>query len=291
MRALIFGASGQDGHYLAQVCQANGIETIGVSRTSADVQGDIADYAQVAALVQKYAPAYLFHLAANSVTRHSALFENHATIATGSLNVLEAVRRYTPDTKVFITGSGVQFQNTGRPISEQDEFTATSGYAVARIHSVYAARYFRTMGIRTYVGYLFHHDSPLRKDHHVSQLVVRAAQRIAAGSPEILEIGDISVQKEWVFAGDVAKAIFTLVQQDHVAEATIGSGLAYTIQDWLDVCFQLVDRDWHDHVRLRSGFTPEYTRLVSDPTTINRLGWHPSMSLNSLAQLMMASPG
>jgi GDPmannose 4,6-dehydratase len=270
VRALIFGASGQDGYYLAQVCQANGIESIGISRTGADVQGDISDYAEVEALVQKYVPAYVFHLAATSVTRHSALFENHATIATGSLNVLDAVRKFSPEAKVFITGSGVQFLNIGRPITEHDEFAATSGYAVARIHSVYAARYFRTLGIKTYVGYLFHHESPLRKDHHVSQMIVRAAQRIAAGSDEILELGDISVQKEWVFAGDVAEAILTLVRQDHIAEATIGSGKAYSIQEWLDVCFHLIGRDWRDHVRLRSGFTPEYRRLVSDPTTINQ---------------------
>lgn len=293
MKALIFGASGQDGHYLAQICRANGVEPVGISRSGTGedgVVGDVSDFAQVVALVQAHAPDFIYHLAANSTTRHTALFENHATITTGALNVLEAVYRHRPEAKVFITGSGVQFVNRGHPISERDEFDPSSAYAVARIQSGYAARYFRRLGVRAYVGYLFHHESPLRKDHHVSQMIVRAVQRIAAGSPEILEIGDISVQKEWVFAGDVAQAIFDLTRQESVTEAAIGSGVTHTIQEWLEVCFGLIGREWQDHVQVRSGFTPEYNRLVSDPVTIHSLGWRPKMDLTELARLMLESP-
>ena len=121
MKALIFGASGQDGHYLAQICRANGVEPVGISRSGTGkdgVVGDVSDFVQVAALVQAHAPDFIYHLAANSTTRHAALLENHATITTGVLNVLEAVYRHRPEAKVFITGSGVQFVNRGHPISE-----------------------------------------------------------------------------------------------------------------------------------------------------------------------------
>ena len=68
----------------------------------------------------------------------------------------------------------------------------------------------------------------------MSQLVALAARRIAEGSTEPLELGDVSVEKEWTFAGDVARAMFTLVGQDEVMEATIGSGVTHTIADWLE---------------------------------------------------------
>ena len=61
------------------------------------------------------------------------------------LNILEAVKRHCPESKVFITGSGVQFENKGVPISETDNFEANSPYAIARIQSVYAARYYRKL--------------------------------------------------------------------------------------------------------------------------------------------------
>ena len=285
--ALIFGANGQDGYYLNKICQQNSIRSIAVSRTGKGIIGDISHYEQVNELVKTYLPTYVFHLAANSTPQHYAIFENHETISTGTLNILEAVKNHSPESKVFITGSGLQFKNTGNPISENDEFEASSPYSIARIHSVYAARYYRSLGIRTYIGYLFHHESPLRTTHHVSQLIASAVGRISIGSKEIIELGDISVAKEWTFAGDVARAVYTFIEQDNVFEAVIGSGAAYTIQDWLDACFKVIGKDWHKHIRFREGFIPEYKRLVSNPLTIRNLGWYPKIAFPDLAEMMV----
>jgi len=290
MNVLIFGASGQDGHYLADLCKTKGLSPIGVSRTGNGQRGDVGIYEDVETLIKKYAPAYIFHLAARSTTRHDALFENHQTISTGTLNILESVKNHSPQTRVFLAGSGVQFRNTGKPISERDPFEASSPYAVARIQSVYAARYYRSLGLRVYVGYLFHHESPLRKPNHVSMKIALAAQRIAAGGQEKLELGDITVEKEWTFAGDVAQAMLTLVRQDDLFEATIGSGAAYSIKDWLEQCFGVIGKDWHDHVHLKEGFISEYPRLVSDPATIRSLGWSPKVGFAALAHMMMERP-
>lgn len=289
MKALIFGANGQDGYYLSDLCKLKGIEPIGVSRTGDWVHGDVACYDQVERLIKDHVPSYVFHVAANSTTRHDALFENHETISTGTLNVLEAVKRHCPDAKVFITGSGVQFKNTGKPISENDEFEANSPYSIARIQSVYAARYYRSLGHKVYVGYLFHHESPLRKPGHISKMIALAAQRIANGSDEVIELGDISVEKEWTFAGDIARGIFTLLEQDEVFEATIGSGKSYSIEDWLVQCFRIIDKDWHQYVQLGKKFVPEYRLLLSNPATINKLGWFPSVDLKELAEMMLNS--
>ena len=287
--ALIFGASGQDAHYLARLCSADGITPVGVSRSTGGdwLVGDVARREEVEALVRAHRPDFIFHLAANSTTRHDALFENHETISTGALNVLEAARTLAPDARVFLSGSGLQFVNRGEPISERDPFDANSPYSVARIQSVYAARYYRRLGLRAYVGYLFHHDSPLRKAHHVSQKIAQAARRIARGSQEVLEIGDITVRKEWAFAGDIAAGMLALVRQDTVFEACIGTGVAHSIEDWLEACFQTLGQDWRAHVRLQEGYRAEYPMLVSDPSTMRALGWNPSFNLPQLAALMM----
>lgn len=291
MKAIIFGASGQDGHYLIELCKLNQIEPIAVSRSGNGVRGDVSDYTLVEHLIREHKPAYIFHVAAKSTTRHDALFENHETISTGSLNILEAVKKHHPEAKVFLTGSGVQFVNKGLPISETDVFEASSPYSIARIQSAYAARYYRSLGLKVYVGYLFHHESPLRKPHHVCQMIALAAKRIADGSSELIEVGDLSVEKEWTFAGDIAKGIFTLVGQDAVFEAVIGSGKVYSIENWLEQCFRIIGKDWHHHVRLREGFTSEYKRLYSNPATMHKLGWHPVVTFSELAEMMVTSPG
>lgn len=285
--ALIFGANGQDGYYLRGLLHDKGIEPYGISRSGDGLRGDISEFSQVEQMIRKYCPSYVFHLAANSTTRHSAMFENHNTISTGTLNILEAVRLHVPNAKVFITGSGVQFENTGGPISEKDPFKAVNPYSVARIQSVYAARYFRTIGINAYVGYLFHHESPMRRPSHISQMIASAAKRIANGSEEKIEIGDVSVEKEWTFAGDVAEGIFTLIGQDGVHEAVIGSGISYTIQNWIECCFELIEKDWRKYLVLKEGYAPEFRRMVSNPSTINKLGWKAKTDIRSLARMMV----
>ena len=286
--AIILGANGQDGYYLNKLLKENEIEVTGVSRTGDWMHTDISDYKEVVDLIKHHQPDCIFHLAANSTTKHDALFENHTTISTVSLNILEAVKLYSPLTKVFLSGSGLQFVNTGMPIKETDPFMASSAYAVSRIQSVYAARYYRSMGIKAYVGYFFNHESPMRPERHMSKKIACAVKRIANGSEELMEIGDISVKKEWTFAGDVVRGIYTLVLQDEIFEANLGSGLAYSIEDWLSECFQLIGKEWKNFVKLSDNFHAEYKILVSDPAIISSLGWKPEVSLSALAKIMVA---
>ena len=287
MKALIFGANGQDGYYLSEICRKRGIEASGISRSGPWLHGDVASPEIVEELIRSHHPSMVFHLAATSTTRHDAIYEHHATIGTGTINILESVKRWSPGSKVFITGSGLQFVNRGEPISETDPFCHGSAYVVARNYSVYLARYFRDLGIQAYVGYLFHHESPLRGPHHVCQKIAQVALRIAEGSEEVLELGDISVRKELTFAEDVAEGIMTLIDQDQEFEATIGSGHAYSIEDWLDECFKLINKDWRHYVREKRNFKSEYQVLVSNPATINSLGWHATKTITELAKIML----
>ena len=288
MKAVVFGANGQDGAYLVELLEAKGVDTVGVSRSGPWRQADVGHFADVELVVREIIPDLIFHLAANSTTRHDALLENHETISTGAINVLECAWRYCPDARVFLSGSGVQFHNDGQPIDEETPFEATSPYAIARIQSVFAARYYRSLGLRTYVGYLFHHESPKRKPTHLSRMIALAARRIAAGAHQHLPLGDISVVKEWTFAGDTMRAVLCLVEQDDVFEAVIGSGEGHSVEEWLEQCFSRVGLAWQDHVKIKEGFQAEYMRLLSRPKRIMSLGWRPAVSFAALADMMMA---
>ena len=282
MKAIIFGASGQDGFYLEHLLQNKNIDVICVSRSGGAAVGDVANREFVDDLIKSHRPDYIFHVAANSTTLHDAQFENHATISTGTLNILESVYRHSPETKVFLSGSAMQFENNGTPIDEQTPFAPLSPYAVSRIQSVYAGRYYRSLGLKIYVGYFFNHDSPQRKPNHLNQKIAMTAK-----SGDAIEIGDITVRKEFNFAGDAMNAVWTLVDQDGLFEAVIGSGEAHSIEEWLDLCFTLVNKNWHDYVTIKQDFEPEYNILVSAPALIRSLGWRANVDIEALAELMM----
>lgn len=287
MKAVIFGASGQDGFYLRQLLQRENVKTICVSRSGEDMNGDVADWNFVEDLLKTHLPDFVFHLAANSTTRHEALFDNHSAISTGALNILEAVYRHSHHSKVFLSGSAMQLANHGTPIDENTPFAPLSPYAVSRIQSVYAGRYFRELGVKVYIGYFFNHDSPRRPLAHINQRIASAAKNIANGSEEQIEIGDVTVKKEFNYAGDIVEAVWTLINQNEVFEVMIGSGEAHSIEEWLELCFSSVKKKWSDHVIVRNDFTPEYKTLVSNPALMRSLGWQPKIGIKELARMMM----
>ena len=290
MTALIFGADGQDGFYLYSLLQSEGHKVIGVSRKGESyVQADVSDYTAVKDLIAGHQPDFIFHFAANSTTRHEAIFDNHLAISTGTLNILEAVKSFSPQSKVFISGSGLQFENKGIPIRETDSFEARDPYSVARIQSVYAARYFRTLGIQVYVGYFFNHDSPRRSSRHLSKMIAESVISISKGNEEKLLIGNPLVKKEWAFAGDVVRAVWTFVNQNKSFEAVLGTGLAYSVQEYIEICFSIVRMDWKQYVQIKPDFKAEYPILVSDPETIYSMGWKPETGITELAQMMLYS--
>lgn len=287
MKAIIFGASGQDGFYLRALLARENVEAVCVSRSGDGAIGDVADWNFVEQLIKTHTPDLVFHFAANSTTRHDALFDNHAAISTGTLNILDAVYRHSRHSKVFLSGSAMQFENNGAPIDENTPFAPLSPYAVSRIHSVYAARYFRTLGLKVYVGYFFNHDSPRRSLAHLNQRIATAAKNVSMGAAAHIEIGDITVNKEFNYAGDVVEAVWKLVKQDDIYEAVIGSGVAHSIEKWLELCFAIVNKNWSDHVGIRKDFTPEYKILVSNPALMRSLGWQPKVDIKELARMMM----
>ncbi len=291
MKALIFGVTGQDGFYLSDLLNRREIEVTGVSRSNGSGQwivGDVARTEQVEALIIEHQPDYIFHLAANSTTRHDALFENHATISTGTLAILDAVDRHVPKAKVLLAGSGLQFVNRGLPLNEESPLDHSSPYVVARNSSLFAARYFRQRGLKIYFAYLFNHDSPLRSNRHLNMKIAVAAARAANGSKEKLLIGDLEAEKEFNFAGDIAAAMWLLIRQDELFECVVGSGQSHAVRDWVETCFREVGLDWKDYTETDRTYASPYHRLVSDPAKLFSLGWKPECTFSGLATMMMA---
>lgn len=287
MTAIIFGASGQDGFYLERLLKSKLINVISISRKIIDgIYGDVSDKEFVFSLVNEYKPDYIFHFAAISTTKHQQLFINSNAIYTGSLNILESIKHFNLKTKVFISGSAMQFKNTGDPINEESEFSASSPYSVFRISSVYLARYYREhFGLEVYVGYLFNHDSALRTENHVNQKIISSVKRILNNEQNVLELGNIDIKKEFNFAGDIVESIWILVNQNRFYEAVLGCGVSHSIKEWLDVSFNLAGLNWQDYVVV-DAVPPEYKILVSDPKLIRSLGWAQKIDFKSLAEMM-----
>lgn len=289
MEALIFGSTGQDGHYLRELLARQGISVFGVARHGGDAKVDVSDAVTVSDLVRQRQPDYVFHLAAASSTAHEHLWANHAAISTGTLAILDAVEKHAPRAKVLLAGSGLQFVNHGQPLDEQAALDHSSPYVVARNHSLFAARYYRQRGMQVYFAWLFNHDSPLRSSRHLNMKIAEAATRAASGSPEKLLIGDPDAEKEFGFAGDIVAALWTLIRQNQVFECVAGTGQAFPVRAWLRACFDIAGLDWREFAQTDPAYQSPYPRLVSQPARLLALGWQPRCTLPELAEMMMVA--
>lgn len=287
MKALIFGATGQDGLYLRTVLESDGITVNGASRYGSDWQVDVGDRVGVFDIIKKVSPDFVFHLAADSSTSRESLWNNHSAISTGSLAILDAVEQLKPSARVLLVGSGLQFVNTGIPLDERAALDHSSPYSVARNHSLFAGRYFRARGLNVYFAWLFNHDSPFRSARHLNMKIALAAANAKRGSDEPLRIGNLDAMKEFGFAGDIAAALWTLVQQEREFEVVVGTGKAHSIRDWIEACYKIVDLPWEKFIEPMPEYHSPYHQLYSNPSTMLSLGWKPRMGFSDLAQSMM----
>jgi len=104
--------------------------------------------------------------------------------------------------RLYNAGSSECFGATGTtPASGATAFRPRSPHAVARAcaHNL-VANYREAYRMHACTGILFNHESPLRPERFVTQKIVRAAGRIAAGDAGKLTLGNLDTHRDWGWA-------------------------------------------------------------------------------------------
>lgn len=277
-QAIIFGAGGQDGYYLTKILEREGIKVLAFSHKECDVgvQGYVCHQ------IAQHMPDYIFNLAAVSSTSHDALWQNHKAIVDGAVNILDAVKNYCPKAKVWLAGSILQLAQHGSWVREGQ--VNGSAYAAQRNASVAYARYYRSIGIDVYVGYLSYHDSPRRGPNHLAKRIAMEAIQVSIGAKDVLVVKDALDEKEWNFAGDMMEAVWAQVNSTHY-EAVLGSGVTHTIQQYAKACLKAINPN-DSKPRTRQVWTRDGP--TKQCTTDQRFSNYFKTSLDDLAKMMVS---
>ena len=212
------------------------------------------DFRSVLQVLTKYQPDEIYNLAGQSSVGLSFQqpVETLESIATGTLNLLEAIRFIGAKIKLYNASSSECFGDLGgQPATEITPFRPRSPYAVAKSAAFWeVANYREAYNLFACSGILFNHESTLRPQRFVTQKIASVVCKIAKGSNEKLHLGNISVQRDWGWAPEYVKAMFLMLQQDEPDDYIIATGETYSLQDFVLEAFTSVGLDWQDHVEI-----------------------------------------
>jgi GDPmannose 4,6-dehydratase len=308
-RALVTGISGQDGSYLAELLLEKGYEVHGLVHGSTDrpferlepvadritlYPGDLLDESSLIDVLRQTKPDEVYNLAAMSSVAQSwqlAVATAEYT-AVGVTRLLEGIREVCPEARFYQASSSEMFGRAREtPQSESTPFYPRSPYGVAKAYGHFiTVNYRESFGLYTSSGILFNHESPRRGESFVTRRVSQGVAKIKLGQADELVLGNLEARRDWGYAKEYVEAMWLMLQQEQPDDFVIGTGVAHSVDDFVDAAFACVELKREDYVRIDPALArpADIEEVVADPAKAKaELGWEAKVSFEQLVELMV----
>ena len=308
-KALITGITGQDGSYLAEFLLGKGYDVYGMVRRTSTVryeriqhiqnqlqiiQGDMGDLSSLISAIGSVEPDEVYNLAAQSFVPTSwnqPVFTGDIT-GLGVTRMLEALRTVNPAIRFYQASSSEMFGKVREsPQRETTPFYPRSPYGVAKVYGHWiTVNYRESYDLFACSGILFNHESPRRGLEFVTRKVTYHAAKIKLELGNEIRIGNLESKRDWGFAGDYARAMWLMLQQDEPDDFVIATGETHSVERLLNVAFAHVGLNWRDYAVQDQRFMrpAEVDLLVGDPSKAKRaLGWATEVGFEELIGMMV----
>jgi GDPmannose 4,6-dehydratase len=254
-KALIIGATGQDGAHLAKHLLKNGWQVYcGFRRGSASktwrlkeldilekvklVNINIDEPFNLNDVLKSVKPDQIYHLAGESFVADSFIHPATTIQANtmGTLNLLEAIRHTVPDTKLFFASSSEVFAPTefDQLLNENSLMKPANPYGISKMTAQELVRLYRdTYGLFAAVGILFNHEGPLRGRSFVTRKISFNLARLKLDNGGPIELGSLSSARDWGAAEDYTRAMAEILELDTAEDFVFATGILTTVRDFL----------------------------------------------------------
>ncbi len=261
--ALIFGITGQDGSYLAELLLKKNYEVHGVKRRSSSFNtgridhlyqdpyersrkfilhyGDVTDAISISTLIKNIEPDEIYNLAAQSHVAVSFEVPEYTANADaiGALRILEAIKfhRLEKKTKFYQAGTSEMFGKVAEiPQTEKTPFYPRSPYGVAKVYAHWITiNYREAYKIFACNGILFNHESPVRGETFVTKKIVAGLCKIKLGKQKKLFLGNLNAKRDWGHAKDYVEAMWKMLQKKTPQDYVISTGKQYSVKDFVNL--------------------------------------------------------
>jgi GDP-4-dehydro-6-deoxy-D-mannose reductase len=255
--AIVTGAEGFIGSHLVKFLQAKAWRVIGAYQIKGSnsfpklpnlrfVQCDLRDRKQVAQVLKKYQPTYVFHLGAQSLPTVSwadpvGTFESNIM---GSLHLFEAVRQMKRPPVVVSACSSAEYGHVPEaaiPVTEEQPLRPLHPYGISKVCLDLVAReYFLDYSVPAVNLRLFNTTGPGKTNDAPSDFV-RQLIRIKKGlQPPVVEVGNLKPHRAFLDVNDAVNGFYLAAMKGKRGEAyNLCAAKTHKIADVLQIAVRL----------------------------------------------------
>ena len=268
--ALIFGSTGQDGAYLANLLLSKNYIVYGASRDATSknmlnfsllniahkinfINVSLNDFRSVIQVINKTKPDEIYNLSGQSSVALSfeQPVETFESIVIATINILEAIKFLDLRCRFYNAGSSEVYGNSAKPVDESTSFNPKSPYGIAKATSFWQVLNYReSYGIFATTGILFNHESPLRNERFVTKKIIDTVDRISRKELDKLMLGNLNVSRDWGWAPEYVEAMWLMLQTDIADDYIIATGETISLEYFVKKTFELYDLDWRNFVEV-----------------------------------------
>lgn len=308
MKVLILGITGFAGsslyHLLNRIDNINLYGTFRHStknRNIADsferatlLECDVNEVYSIEKVLSEVRPDIIFHFA-SYVSVYSSFKNPLLTFQTnilGTANLLEAIKRTIPETKILIPGSAEEYGKVPEnkmPIKEDYPLNPINPYGISKkVQEEIGFYYFKTYGLRIYFTRTFHYTGPGQPLGFVCSDFAKQVVDAENGRIKSIKVGNLETKRDFTDIRDVVNAYWKIVNDGKPGEVyNVCRGKSIAIREILD---KLIKYSWKDISvetdinNLRPSDVPEF---IGDNTKLKNIGWKPEYSIDdSLKSLL-----
>ncbi|MBD1174617.1 GDP-mannose 4,6-dehydratase [Pelagibacterales bacterium SAG-MED01] len=315
-KALILGATGQDGSYMVDLLLKKKYQVHGLYRKSSvgNTQnidhlisdnkifnkkfflhkGDLLDTVSLNNIINEINPNEIYNFADQDHVGWSYEIPSYSfqTTALSVIEILEIIRKKKHKIKYFQPISSNIFGET-KDIKQNENTSPepNSIYALAKTTAYYASKmYSKVYNLHICGAIFFNHESPKRHRDYVSKKIVQNVCEIFHGKRKYIYLGNIKSKIDWGYAKEYVEFAWKIMQKKQPNFYVIGSGKNNSVEYFVKKCFQYVGLDYKKYIKIdKKLFRPSKTRnLLADTSKAKKdLKFKLKTDLDGLIKIMM----